>query len=336
MAVSSAPAAQTVAREGGFWHSRPIRKMRRNPLAITGFSLVVLFILTAILAPLIATPRENCLRDLNLTSSSAVRNPAQGAFWQAILAPPASCYQIPRISFDDTPNPPGERAVFGTSRGYDIFYGLVWGARTALRFAVIIVSINLLIGITIGAISGFYGGWIDTIIQRFIDVIFSIPPLIMTIVLITVLRPSVPTLILALTITGWAGYARIVRGDILRTRELEYVDAARSLGALDWRLIAKHVVPNSLTSIVAVAVLDLGTVPLSIAGLSFLGLGLPVGYSDWGQLMAFARTWIQGPAGQPFAYWYVTFFPAITIILFSLGWNLLGSAARDAFDPRSK
>lgn len=336
MAVSSVPAPREQVVKVGFWNSRPIRKLRRNPLAITGFVLVLLFTVMAVFAPLIATPRENCLRDLNLSAPTEVYNPLRAGFWQATFAPPAACYSIPRISFDDTPKPPNSEAILGASRGYDIFYGLVWGARTALRFAVIIVAINVLLGITVGAVSGFYGGWIDNIIQRFIDVIFAFPSLVLTIVLVTILRPSVPTIIVALTLTGWASYARVVRGDILRTRQLEYVDAARSLGARDPRLIFKHVVPNSLTSVVALAVLDFGTIPLTIAALSFLGIGLPVGYADWGQLMSFARTWIQGPPDQPLAYWYVTFFPAITIILFSLGWNLLGSAARDAFDPRSK
>jgi len=341
MSLSSSTSTTTIdtrPEKESFWQSRPIRKLRRNPLAVTGFILVLFFSVVAVFAPLIAPPRagENCMRDLEISSPTQVYNPAGGAFWRAILSPPASCYQIPRLSFNDAPSPPSKEAAFGLSRGYDIYYGVVWGTRTALRFSVIIVGITLLVGIIIGAVSGFYGGWVDNIIQRLIDVIFAFPGIILLVVLITILKPSVGTLIFALCLTGWAAYARVVRGDILRTRQLEYVDAARALGARDMRLILKHVVPNSLTSIIAIAVLDLGTVPLTIAALSFLGLGLPVGYADWGQLMSFARTWIQGPPGQPLAYWYVTFFPALVIILFSLGWNLLGSAARDAFDPRSK
>ncbi|PYE54515.1 peptide/nickel transport system permease protein [Deinococcus yavapaiensis KR-236] len=337
MAMTTLPTArQPLEARESWWNSRPMRKLRRNPLGMTGFVFVAFFALVAVFAPLIATPRENCLRDLNLSTSTQVRNPLGGAFWQAIFMPPQSCYQIPRLSFDDTPTPPGKTAILGTSRGYDIFYGLVWGTRTSLRFAVIIVGITLALGIMIGAISGYYGGWVDNIVQRFIDVIFAFPGFVLLVVLITILKPSVSTIVLAFSITGWAGYARIVRGDILRTRQLEYVDAARSLGARDSRMIFKHVVPNSLTSVIATAVLDFGTIPLSIAAISFLGLGLPFGYADWGQVMAFARTWMQGPPSAPLAYWYVTFFPAITIVLFSLGWNLLGSAARDAFDPRSR
>ncbi|WP_027481843.1 ABC transporter permease [Deinococcus pimensis] len=316
--------------------SRPLRKLLRNRLAVFGLFIIAVFVLMAAFAPLIATPKDNCLRDLGMTSSGQVYNPLQPYFWKAIFVPPDSCYTITRISFSPVPTPPSDQAWFGTSQGYDIFYGIVWGARTMLKMGLIIVAINLLIGIIVGVISGYYRGWVDNVIQRVIDIIFAFPGLILTVVLVAIFRPSPTTIILAFVATGWAGYARIIRGDVLRTREMEYVDAARSLGARDARLMFRHVVPNSMTALLTQVVLDLGTVPLGIAALSFLGLGFPVGYTDWGQLINFARAWIQGPSGQPLAYWYVTFFPAICIVLFSLGWNLVGDAARDAFDPRTR
>ncbi len=153
-------------------------------------------------------------------------------------------------------------------------------------------------------------------------------------VITTLLGPSLEHILLAFVLVGWAGYARVVRGEVLRVRALDFVDGARALGASDLRILFKHVLPNALTAVTVIAVLDLGSIPLSAAALSFLGIGLPVGYADWGQWVAFARTWIQGPPGDPFGYWYVSFFPAITIILFGLGWNLLGDALRDALDPR--
>jgi len=316
--------------------SRPLRKLLRNKLAVLGMVIIAMFLLVAAFAPLIATPKENCARDLGMTSSSQVYNPAGPYFWRAIFAPPQSCYSIVRISFSPVPTPPSPQAWFGTSQGYDIFYGIVWGARTMIKMGLIIVTINLLIGTILGVISGYYRGWVDNVIQRVIDIIFAFPSLILTVVLVAIFKPSPTTIILAFVATGWASYARIIRGDVLRTREMEYVDAARSLGAKDSRLMFKHVVPNSLTALSTQVVLDLGVVPLGIAALSFLGLGFPVGYTDWGQLINFARAWIQGPPGQPMAYWYVTFFPAISIVLFSLGWNLVGDAARDAFDPRTR
>lgn len=318
------------SRFGEFWRSRPVAKLRRNKLAVIGLLITLLFVLTSIFAPLIAKPSGNCLRDLNMTAPGEVYNPLRAPFWQAIFAPPQSCYQTQRNSFSPIPTPPAATAYFGTSQGYDIFYGLVWGTRTMLRLGLTIVGITLLTGIIVGSVSGYYGGWVDNLIQRFIDILFAFPPLILTVVLITLLRPSIFSIILAFTLTGWASYARLIRGDVLRTRKLEYVDGARSLGATDWRMIRKHVIPNSVTSLLTTAILDLGTIPLSIAALSFLGIGLPQGYTDWGQIMNYARNWLDGP------YWYVTVFPAAFIILFSLGWNLFGDAVRDAFDPRTR
>lgn len=335
--VGAPPQSQRSALQG-FLTSRPVMKLRRNKLAMLGLLITLLFVLVAFFAPFIARPSagSNCLRDLGVSSPNQIYNPAGGAFWQVLFSAPESCYAIERESFSPTPTPPSSEAIFGTSQGYDIFYGLVWGTRTMFKLGLIIVGITLLTGVIIGAISGYYGGWIDNLIQRFLDVLFALPGLVLTIILITFLKasnpgidPSVP-IILAFVATGWASYAKIVRGDVIRTRQLEYVDAARSLGARDNRLILKHIVPNSLASVLTIAVLDLGTVPLGIAALSFLGLGFPAGYAEWGQLVDFARAWLQPQ------YWYVMVYPAAFIILFSLGFNLFGDALRDAYDPKTR
>ncbi|MEF2276669.1 ABC transporter permease [Deinococcus sp. YIM 134068] len=340
--VSTAPQPKAQARSRWqlFWTSPAVRKLRRNPLAITGLVITLLFCLLALFAPLIAKPSGNCLRDLNLTSPNQVYNPLGAGFWRATLAPPASCYATERLSFEQRPRKPSAQAPFGTVNGYNIFYGLVWGTRTALKMSFIIVAITLVIGVIVGAVSGYYGGWIDNLIQRFIDVLLALPPLILTVVILTILRarfqsgagsydPTIP-IIVASCIAGWAGYARIIRGEVLRTRRLEYVDAARSLGARDWRLIMKHVVPNSVAAVFTIAVLDLATVPLSVAGLSFLGLGFESGYSEWGQMVDFARAWLKPE------YWYVLVYPAVFIVLFSLAFNLFGDGLRDALDPKSR
>ncbi|RJF71783.1 MULTISPECIES: ABC transporter permease [Deinococcus] len=323
-------------RWANFWHSPGIRKLRRNPLALSGLAIMLLFLLMAIFAPLIAKPSGNCLRDLNMTSANQVYNPLGAPFWKAVLAPPQSCYKMERLSFSQEPSPPSQQAIFGTVNGYNIFYGLIWGTRTALKMSFIIVGITLLVGIIIGAISGYYGGWVDNAIQRLIDVIFAMPGLVLTVVILTIMRannpggdPTLP-IIVAYTVAGWAAYARFIRGDVLKTRKLEYVDAARGLGASDWRQIAKHVIPNSLTTVFTLAVLDLATVPLGVAALSFLGLGFEPGFSEWGQLVDFSRQWLKP------AYWYTLTFPVVFILLFSLAFNLFGSGLRDALDPRTR
>ncbi|GHF39596.1 peptide/nickel transport system permease protein [Deinococcus metalli] len=319
-----------------FWTSPAMRKLRRNPLAITGLLISVFFALVAIFAPLLAKPADNCLRDLNLTTANEVYNPLGGGFWRAILAPPQSCYKMQRVSFAQEPSSPSSEQPMGTVNGYSIYYGLVWGTRTALKLAFIIEIITLAIGVVMGAISGYYGGWVDNLIQRFIDIIFALPGIILTVVILTILRaknpggdPTIP-IIIAFCVAGWAGYARVVRGDVLRTRELEYVDAARGLGARDWRLIARHIIPNSITTVFTIGVMDLATTPLAIAALSFLGLGFEPGYSEWGQLINFARAWLKPE------YWYVLVYPAAVIIVFSLAFNLFGDGLRDALDPKTR
>lgn len=344
--ASPVPAsASTQEKVETFWTSRVVRRFRRNRLAVAGLFMVIAFVLTAIFAPLLATPKGNCLRDLESTQSTQVYNVFGAVFWKAMFAAPTSCYQIFRLDFSPQPKPPGSvvnvdginyMATLGTSNGYDVWYGIVWGTRIAFVLALAVEFITVFIGIVIGSIAGYFGGWLDNLIMRFIDVIFAFPGLILTVVLITILKPSLVTIIIAFSITGWAGYARVLRGEILKTRALEFIDGARALGVGDARIIFRHILPNTLTTLTVLVVLDLGTVPLGAAGLSFLGLGLPVGFADWGQLINFARSWIQGPPGNPFAYWYITFFPAITIILFSLSWNLLGAALRDALDPRER
>ncbi|MDX2007417.1 MAG: ABC transporter permease [Meiothermus sp.] len=336
------------ARPSSFWQDRRVRRFRRNRLAVFGFITVVFFLLIAVFAPLLAPPPavgNNCLRDLGGSSSTEVYNPTSAVFWKAMFFPPASCYLTARVNFSQQPTPPlasvqsdaGElRPIMGTSSGYDIWYGLIWGTRTALLLAVSVVFAQLLIGIALGGISGYYGGWVDNLIQRIIDVIFAFPSLVLVIVFTTLLGKSLPNVIIAFVMVGWAGYARIVRAEVLKVRSLEFVDGARALGASDLRIIFRHVLPNALTALLAIVVLDLGSVPLSAAALSFLGIGLPPGYADWGQIINSARAWLQGPPGQPWAYWYVSFFPAFTIILFGLGWNLLGDALRDALDPRNQ
>lgn len=323
-----------------FMKSPAVRKLRRNPLAITGMIITLLFALMALFAPLIAKPTGDCLRDLNMTSQNQIYNPLGAPFWRAIVAPPQSCYKMERVSFAQEPVPAAQIkdtfAPFGTVNGYNIFYGLVWGTRTALKMSFIIVGITLAIGVIVGAISGFYGGWVDNLIQRLLDVLAAMPGLVLTVVLLTILRAKNPggdptwPIIFAFCVTGWTGYARVIRGDVLKTRQLEYVDAARSLGARDWRLILKHVIPNSLTTVFTLAVLDLATVPLGVASLSFLGLGFEPGYSEWGQLVDFARAWLKP------AYWYTLVFPAAFIIVFSLAFNLFGDGLRDAMDPRTR
>jgi peptide/nickel transport system permease protein len=338
MTTLTAPAkpAATVVQEN-FWNSRVMRRFRRNRLAVTGFFISLGFVLIAIFAPLLAPPRDNCLRDFEVPTGSSVYNPAGALFWKALFVPPQSCFSINRISFSSVPTPPGvDGAILGTTTGYDIFYGLVWGTRTAFQLAVLVVGMTVLIGLVVGSIAGYFGGWLDNLFMRLVDIVFAFPSLILTVVIASILGKGLDKIALAFIIVGWAGYARVVRGEILKTRALEFVDGARAMGASNFQIIFRHVLPNSVTTLIALVVLDFGTVPLQAAALSFLGLGTPPGYADWGQMVSFARATMIGPVGQPLAYWFSWFFPGFAILMFGLGWSLLGDALRDALDPREK
>lgn len=286
------------------------RRFARNPLGVIGLILVVAFALVAIFAPVIAP----------LT-------PAQVG-GRTVLTIPA---QMAQNGFSSEPLPPSKENPFGVSEnGYDIKFGVVWGARTAFVISVTIVAISLLIGLIVGTLAGFYGGIVDTLMMRFTDIVFAFPTILLLIVLVVVFGRQVPVLIGAFAAVGWVTYARLIRGEILKIKRLEYVEAARGLGLSDLPIIMKHVLPNSISGLLVVVSNDIGAIVVNFAALSFLGVGAPAGFPDWGQLINLSRNWITQTQ-----YWYTYIYPGVTIILFSLGWNLVGDSLRDAIDPRS-
>ncbi len=344
-------AAREAAVQAGterWYQSKAFRRFRRNPLAITGVALLTFFILVAIAAPIITTPQiatryrgHTCARDLGLPRGeegvAILRNPTSGTFWRALLIPPQSCLKVPRVGFSPIPEPPSAEHIMGiASGGYDIFYGVVWGTRMAFYVGILVTFISLGLGILIGGAAGFFGGLADSFLMRLTDTVYAFPNLILAVVFVTIFGPSLTNALIALSIVGWTSYARIFRGDILRVRNLDFVDAARALGARDSRLFLKHVLPNAIGSLVIVASLDIGAVVLIASTLAFLGLGAEVGTADWGQMVSFARGFIQGAPGEPFKFWYISFWPGLAIVLFVLAWNLLGDAYRDVFDPRNQ
>jgi peptide/nickel transport system permease protein len=283
------------------------RQLAKNPLSLTGVVIIVIFIIIAIFAPLIAPTPAGQL------------NP----------------YMIPRDGYWAEPEPPGAAHILGTTQGqYDIFYGVVWGTRSAFRVALVVMSITLLIGIVLGSLAGYFGGLLDEVIMRITDIFLAFPWLILAMAITAVLGQGLRSVMIALVVVWWPSYARLIRGDILQLREEDYIEASRGLGASSARVILRHVLPNAIYPTLIMASLDIGAVVLSAAALSFLGLGAPEGYADWGQMTQFARNWIVGPPGEPLRYWYAVFTPGLFILLFVLGWNLLGDAFRDIFDPR--
>ena len=285
---------------------RTFLKLLKNPLGLSGLLLILFFGIVAILAPVLAPPK-----------------------W------PHEPYRIPRDGYRAEPRPPGPEHPFGTAEGqYDIFYGCVWGTRTAWYVSTIVVGLSALIGITIGAVAAFYGGWFDEVVMRITDIFYAFPFLVAAMTLTSILGRGVANAMIALVAFGWMGYARLIRGEVLRLKEMDYIQAARALGAPTSRLIVRHILPNAIWPVFVQATMNMGSVVITFASLSFLGVGAPRGYADWGQMISYARNWIIGLHGNPLAYWYTVVYPGAAITLFCLAWNLIGDALRDILDPR--
>jgi peptide/nickel transport system permease protein len=330
MQTVPAPAPRHVSRA-----PTRVRRFLRHSQGFSGLLIIAVFLLAAIFAPLLAPPKDACARELGLEESQLL-NLFSVSFLQATFAPPDVCFEIPRSSFADTPTAPFQDGhLLGTVKGYDILYGLIWGSRTAFLLGLSIVGCTFLVGLSVGLIAGYFHGWIDDLLMRVTEIVFSLPSLVLMIVLVTIFGSGLVNVAISIILVGWAGYARLIRGEVLRVRNLEYVEGARALGANDSRIILRHVLPNSLTTLTVQVALDFGSVVLIAAGLSFIGLGAPIGFADWGQLINFSQAYIIGPPEAPLAYWFVSFFPGLTILLWGLAWNLMGDALTDVLNPKA-
>ncbi|MFL6246953.1 MAG: ABC transporter permease [Thermoanaerobaculia bacterium] len=211
--------------------------------------------------------------------------------------------------------------------GRDVLSRIVWGARVSLRVGFSVVLLASLIGVTLGAISGYFGGIVDVLIMRLCDILLAFPGILLAIALVAVLGPSLNNVILALAIIGWVGYARLVRGQVLKVREMEFVTAAKALGAKSPRVIALHVLPNVMNPVIVMATLGLAGAILSEAALSFLGLGVQPPTPSWGAMLTYGRQYL-GLAN------HLTIFPGAAIMAAVMGLNFLGDGLIDALDPK--
>lgn len=309
---------------------RIVKGLVKTPASRIGFFLVFFFAMIAIFAPLIISP-----------------------------VPPNDAYKIPRDGYKNDPRPPGSEwkrqvpempfwyktltgkdewvHLMGTSEGsYDIFYGVIWGTRTAFTTGLVVTIATFLLGVIYGSISAYYGGIVDNLMMRVLDVLMILPSTLAALILAAVLTPkigkSVLPVMIALIAFGWMGYARIIRGDILSIKERDYIMAAKVSGVKNSRILLKHIIPNAIFPTLVLASLGIGDVVLSFAALSFLGIGTETGYADWGQLLSFARNWISSLG----TYWYIVVFPGLTLVFYVMGWNLIGDAMRDVLDPRMR
>ena len=309
---------------------RIITGLLKTPASIMGFVLIGIFIFIALAAPLIIPPatandpykipRDGFRSDPRPMGSDWTRNVPEIPFWYKALTGNDKWVHL-----------------LGTSEGqYDIFYGIIWGTRTAFRTGLVVTIATFLIGIIYGSISAYYGGVVDNVMMRIVDILLILPGILAVLILAAILTPKIgksliPAMV-ALIAFGWMGYSRIIRGDILSVKERDYVLAARVIGVKDSRILFRHILPNAIFPTLVLASLAIGDVVLSFAALSFLGIGTEVGYADWGQVLSFARNWITSLN----TYWYIIVWPGLTLVFFVMGWNLVGDALRDVLDPRMR
>ncbi len=283
-----------------------LRRVLKNPLGATGVAIILFWAVVALLAPLLAPPR----------------NPDQP-------------YTMRRVGYSSLPSAPSPRAVLGTTGGgYDIFYGMVWGARNSFKVGLIVVSCTLTIGVLLGGVGAYLGGAVDMLVMRVTDLFMSFPFLIAVIIVSIVLGKGQDKVILALIVFGWRQYARVTRSEVLSVKNKDFVTAARTIGVDEWKIFLFHVLPNSIFPVLVLGFIDIGVTVLIAASMSFIGVGAEPGYADWGQMINFSRNWLLGIEGKPLFYWYTYAFPSVAIVTFVLGWTLVGDTLRDVLDPK--
>jgi peptide/nickel transport system permease protein len=255
-------------------------------------------------------------------------------------------YIMPKDGYHHEPRPPSADHLLGTMQDqYDVLHGLVWGTRVAFKIGLSVTLGRALIGILLGLVSGYYGRLPDAVIMRVTDAFLAFPIVPATMLMLAFFAYSTyarriigggvqPTLLLTLILFGWMQYARLVRGNVLAEREKQYVEAAIAIGARSPRIMFRHVLPNVPQGLFVLIASDVGAMVVLAAVFTFLGLGGERGLADWGWMLNVSRNWIVGTPSNAFKYWYTYLPPSMAIVLFSMGWNLVGDGLRDVLDPR--
>lgn len=227
--------------------------------------------------------------------------------------------------------PPSAEHIFGTDPlGRDVLARVLFGARTSLVAGISIVGISVVLGTILGALAGFFGGWVDEVIMRVTDIFLAFPPLLLAMTVAAVLDPSLTNAILSITLTWWPWYTRLARAQAISVRERDYVKAARGMGVSDPTIIRRHILPNIITPILVQGTLDLGAAILTVSALSFLGLGVPPPTADWGSMVREGRIYIQN------GRWWIPTFPGLALFVTTMAFNLLGDGIQIVTNPRAR
>jgi peptide/nickel transport system permease protein len=233
-----------------------------------------------------------------------------------------------KTNVDNTMLAPSSEHIFGTDRlGRDMLSRVIVGARPALIVPICVVAFAVLLGAPLGAIAGYKGGWVDEVIMRITDLFLAFPSLLLAMAIVLALGRGLGSAAVALVISWWPWYTRLVRGVTISLRQRYFVEAAQAIGVSDWVIILRHILPNTISPILVQATVDMGTVILAMGGLAFLGLGTQPPNPDWGLMVSDGRTYILNQ-------WWIATFPGLAIFIVVLAFNLLGDTLRDIFDPR--
>jgi peptide/nickel transport system permease protein len=253
-----------------------------------------------------------------------------GIFVIAIFAPWISPYDPAAIDIKSILVGPRLAHPLGTDElGRDVLSRMIWGSRVSLEVGFVAIGIATIIGIIVGAIAGFYGGYVDSAFMRLVDIMLSIPTIFLVLAVIAILEPSIINIMIVIGLTSWMEPARLVRAEFISLKEREFVTAAHALGARDSRIIFKHILPNGLSPILVSATMGIGGAVLIESALSFLGLGVQPPTPSWGSLLSSGKDNIE-------IAWWLSAFPGLAILVTVLGYNLLGEGIRDALDPRQR
>ena len=270
------------------------RQFTANRLAVVGLLIIVALLFIAAFADVLAT-----------------HNPVVGDLRNARLLPPGT----------------GEFLLGSDDQGRDIYSRLIYGSRLTLIVVVLVAIISAPIGLIVGTVSGYAGGWVDATLMRITDIFLAFPKLVLALAFVAALGPGIQNAIIAIAITSWPPYARIARAETLTVRRSDYISAVRLMGASPIRIIVRHVMPLCISSLIVRVTLDMAGIILTAAGLGFLGLGAQPPLPEWGAMIASGRRFILDQ-------WWVAAMPGIAILIVSLGFNLLGDGLRDALDPK--
>lgn len=251
-------------------------------------------------------------------------------FFVSLFAPWFAPYDPGQIDLKNVLMPPSMDHWLGTDQlGRDVLSRMIWGARISLKVGFVATGVAIVIGTLLGAVAGYYGGWVDAVIMRFVDIMLCFPTFFLILAVIAFLEPSIWNIMIIIGLTGWMGVTRLVRADFISLRERDFVQAARVIGAGDLRIIFVHILPNAMASILVAATLGIAGAILTESALSFLGIGVQPPTPSWGNILTAGKDNID-------IAWWLSLYPGLAILITVVGYNLLGEGIRDSLDPRLK